>query len=171
MKDKETIFLYVIEKGKTSSAVSRFVYNAFSPNLKELLKTRHDIELGEMICFGKEIILERGVKIGSHSILGDEVQIGENTELLGEGVTVLWGTKIGKNVQIKDSYLENDVTLGDSVKIGSGCFICRKVQIGEQSEIGEKVTIEPEVTLGRNTILREGSLLKTGTFLSDYSKV
>ena len=73
---------------------------------------------------------------------------------LGEGV------KIGKNVFVGDfTYIGNNVTLEDSVKIYPGCYIGDNTFIGEGTVIYPNAVIFPNTVIGKNVRIYPGAVI------------
>lgn len=73
----------------------------------------------------KDTILRDGVKIDSHTLVGHNVEIGENCLIIGG--TVGGNCKIGESCEMIGAKLKNRLQIGDHVRIGIGSVVLQNL--------------------------------------------
>jgi UDP-3-O-[3-hydroxymyristoyl] glucosamine N-acyltransferase len=148
-----------------------------------------DVYVGPFAFIGKNVVLERGVKVYPFSYIGDHSFVGENTVIFS-GVHIYPRTVIGKNVRIhsgvvigadgfgyhitKDGIIKlnhiGNVVIEDNVEIGANTTIDRAMLdstiVGKETKIDNLVMVAHNCRLGeRNIIVSQVALagsVKTG---------
>jgi UDP-3-O-[3-hydroxymyristoyl] glucosamine N-acyltransferase len=109
-------------------------------------------------------VLEPGVQLGPHVVLGGGVEIGRSTTIgantvIGPGVTIGRNCHIASNVTIDCAYLGNDVIIHSGARIGSEGF--GWLDLGKSNrkvpQLG-RVIIQDGVEIGANTAIDRGAL-------------
>ncbi|MFP4081257.1 MAG: UDP-3-O-(3-hydroxymyristoyl)glucosamine N-acyltransferase [Candidatus Aminicenantes bacterium] len=111
----------------------------------------------------------KGAAVGAFSYIGDDVEIGEKTQIFPH-VCILSRAKIGKESVIhsrvsirEDVIIGNRVIIHDGVVVGSDGFGYIKAEDGSHVKIPQKgtVVIEDDVEVGANTTIDRASLGET----------
>ena len=95
------------------------------------------LELADRAVIGTGAIVLRGSKIGADSLIADLASDREQTQVGS-------GSIIGRGVAV-----ENQVVVGDRVKIEAGCFICAFTNIADDCFIAPEVTLTNDNYMGR----------------------
>lgn len=134
-----------------------------------------------------ELVFKGGCRIGAHSILMGNVELGENVTIANNvviygPVTIKDSTYIGDNCVIGHpirknlkEYIENGqfetllssegCIIGKDTIIRAGSVIYTNSEIGDQVEFGHTVMIREQTTIGNN------SKIGTNTIIEGYSKI
>lgn len=140
------------------------------------------------------------VKLGSFTVVEDQVTIGDNC-MIGHNVVIHAGTVIGNNVRIDDNTVigkkpmrainsifkdEKELPpakIANGVLIGAGVIVYCGCEIGENTLVADLSTIRENVTIGNKTIIGRGVAvenfckvgsnckLETNVYLTAYSEV
>ncbi len=153
-----------------------------------------DVEIGEGTIIGHGCSIATGVRIGGECRLFPRVVLYENTQL-GHGVTVHAGTVIGsdgfgylfhemkhwKIPQVGRVVIEDDVEIGANTtidcatigetRIGAGCKIDNKVQIGHNVRIGPLSILCSQVGVAGSTTIGAGCVLAGQVGIADYVEI
>ncbi|MCF6149568.1 MAG: UDP-3-O-(3-hydroxymyristoyl)glucosamine N-acyltransferase [Candidatus Kuenenia sp.] len=94
----------------------------------------NDVEIGSMVTICRaaidKTIIGNGVKIDNHSHVAHNVEIGDNTMLVGYA-KIAGSAKIGKNVMIaEDVGVTDHATIGDNCVIGGGSKVYKSLKPG-----------------------------------------
>lgn len=186
--DKEmlpTIRCAVIQRGVTEFPKNYFVTEESKKFFFAILEhffsgKSQGIAEYEHTYIGKEVKLEKNVKIGCNCVLDGEITIGENTVIehnvtimnrvvIGADCIIHSGTVIGKdgfgfsfdkdNIPQKVTHF-GGVQIGDRVEIGCNCSVDRGTI--DDTIIGNDVKIDSLVIVAHNTDIRNGTLLVGG---------
>lgn len=115
----------------------------------------------QLASVGRNVYIKRNPDITSpqHLHIGDNVWIGENFFVKGEGkVTIGNGSIISKNVEIWSSnHNYNSTDLG-AIPYDKR-MVSKPVTIGENVWIGSRVTIVPGVTIGEGAVVGAGAVV------------
>jgi acetyltransferase-like isoleucine patch superfamily enzyme len=120
-----------------------------------LIEKSVTIKYIESITFGKKCTLQSGVylygsRIGEKVIFGDNVVIGMNSVILGDGgVCIEDGTHFGPNVVLTTQYGDRDKT----------------------TDYSNVVLKYLSIKIGKGVWIGSGSIIMPGTILGDYSSV
>ncbi len=95
-------------------------------------------EIGDAttVCAGAVIVA--GASIGADSVIGDQAQVRERA-VIGRG------TVIGRG-----SAVDNDVTVGDRVRVQTGCYVTAYSVIEDDVFVAPGVTLTNDDTMGRH---------------------
>ncbi len=88
------------------------------------------------VCAGAVIVA--GARIGAGSVVGDQAQVRERA-VIGEGTVIGRGTAV-----------DNDVTVGDRVRIQTGCYVTAHSVIEDDVFVAPGVTLTNDDTMGRH---------------------
>ena len=156
----------------------------FSGNLREKISktnyvdsySKKDIEIGNNVFIGRNVIIEKGTKISPGVFIGDDVFIGEGT-FLHPNVCLYHSIKIGKkNIIHANSVIGSDglgfaksenswekiehlgsVELKDNVEVGACCTIDRAslgtTILNSGVKLDNQVHIAHNCNIGKNTII------------------
>ena len=91
---------------------------------------------GVTVCAGAVIVA--GASVGAGSVIGDQAQVRERA-VIGEG------TVIGRG-----SAVDNDVTVGDRVRVQTGCYLTAHSVIEDDVFVAPGVTLTNDDTMGRH---------------------
>jgi acetyltransferase-like isoleucine patch superfamily enzyme len=94
------------------------------------------IGAGAKICAGAVVVA--GATIGAGALVGDQAHVRERAVIGG-------GTVVGRGTAI-----DNDVTIGDRVKIQTGCYITATSVIEDDVFVAPGVTFTNDDTMGRH---------------------
>jgi acetyltransferase-like isoleucine patch superfamily enzyme len=94
------------------------------------------IGVGATVCSGAVVVA--GATIGAGAIVGDQAQLRERASI-GEGTVVGRGSAV-----------DNDVTVGDRVRIQSNCYITAYSTIEDDVFVAPGVTLTNDDTMGRH---------------------
>ena len=139
------------------------IYPMADIDYPDLTLKRPDLKKFKSVKFGNNVLIGKGVKIGTNTIIGSNSIIEHNVKL---GINCV----VGSNVIIKNSILGNSVVLQDNCKVGQKGygFIPMKnknvkfphigaVIIGDDVEIASGCTIDrgsiEDTVIGKNTYL------------------
>jgi UDP-3-O-[3-hydroxymyristoyl] glucosamine N-acyltransferase len=135
-----------------------------------------DVYVGPFAYIGKNVVLERGVKVYPFSYIGDHSFVGENTVIFS-GVHIYPRTVIGKNVRIhsgavigadgfgyhitKEGIIKlnhiGNVVIEDNVEIGANTTIDRALLdstiVGKETKIDNLVMVAHNCGLGERNII------------------
>lgn len=140
-----------------------------------------DTAIGQGSIIGEDVIIGDGVQIGRnctigngaqifHALIGNEVEIGDNSHLGGFGNKGAGTDRIDQSVEI-----EGRVVIQDRVVIGPQCFIGRDQEsdtlIGEGSRIGSHSSIGGAVRTGRFCSINPKSVIDAGVLIPDGCNV
>jgi carbonic anhydrase/acetyltransferase-like protein (isoleucine patch superfamily) len=73
--------------------------------------------------------------------------------------------------------VENDVRLGDGVRIdaeasiGKDVVLFQNVTVGEESEIGNDAIVQGDVKIGKNVLIRGDAKIGTGSIIEDGARI
>ena len=146
-----------------SQITSKFYPDAINDDFDNSVKKIEELDFDNKINYGHNILVGENVKIGKNC------SIGHNT-IIEKNVNIGSDCSIGSNVIIRNTIIENNVTILDGSIIGKkgfGFFPNKQknlryphigiVYIGESSEIGCGATIDrgsmSNTTIGKNTYL------------------
>ena len=93
-----------------------------------------DVQIGALTVIGRgaidNTIIRKGTKIDNSCFISHNVQIGEDTFIVGE--TIMFGSSsTGKRVYISgNSTIRNGINIGDDVLVGMGSNVIRNVAAG-----------------------------------------
>ncbi len=124
-----------------------------------------DAFLGKDNFIGPYTVINAGVKmgnnnwIGSHCILGAEPEDKKFSETKIPSRLIV---EIGDNNVIREFGVIQAKTTSESSKIGSGCYIMAKVNIGHDCSIHDNVTISPGATIAGHVKIGFGATLGIG---------
>ena len=148
-----------------------------------------DAYLGPYVCIGSNSIVESGVQIHSHCVIGDNVKIKKGT-LLNPRVSIMDDTEIGSNCilhsgvvigsdgfgfapQDQKAYLKipqlGKVIIKNNVEIGANTTIDRAT-LGA-TIIGEGVKLDNLVQIAHNVEIGEHTVIAAQTGIAGSSKV
>jgi acetyltransferase-like isoleucine patch superfamily enzyme len=137
--------------------------------------------------------IHNSVFIGEHSIIGEDVQILEDSKIWH--YCNIYGCTIGRNTQIGSySEIKSGVRVGDNCRFQSYVFVSEGTQIGNHVFLGPRVTIlndkypsaikainktwrlvpvilEDEVSIGGNVTILPGIRIGRGTMVGGGSVV
>lgn len=93
-----------------------------------------DVEIGSMVTICRaaidKTVIGNGVKIDNHSHIAHNVEIGDNTMLIGYA-KIAGSAKIGKNVMVaEDVGITDHATIGDNCIIGGGSKVYKSLKPG-----------------------------------------
>ncbi|MBM4054489.1 MAG: UDP-3-O-(3-hydroxymyristoyl)glucosamine N-acyltransferase [Planctomycetes bacterium] len=93
-----------------------------------------DVEIGSMVTICRaaidKTVIGNGVKIDNHSHIAHNVEIGDDTMLIGYA-KVAGSAKIGKNVMVaEDVGITDHATIGDNCVIGGGSKVYKSLKPG-----------------------------------------
>ncbi len=94
------------------------------------------IGAGAKICAGAVIVA--GARVGDGAVIGDQAHVRERA-VVGEGSVVGRGSAV-----------DNDVTIGDRVRIQTGCYITAYSTIEDDVFVAPGVTLTNDDTMGRH---------------------
>lgn len=121
------------------------------------------VYIGDFVSIGTGCLLASGVKV-SHTSIGDQVQIAENTVIGKRG----FGFEgIGKNATIIPHI--GSVKIGNNVDIGALCTIDRGVNA--QTIIEDYAMLDNLVHLAHNVFIGEGSILCAQCAIAGSSQI
>ena len=95
------------------------------------------MESGAVICAGAVVFAT--ARIGSDTIIGDQAQIRERAEI-GQGTVIGRGTAV-----------DNDVKIGDRVRVQSNCYLTAYSVIENDVFVGPGVVMTNDHTMGRHS--------------------
>ncbi len=95
-----------------------------------------EIGPGVTICAGAVVVA--GARIGAGAVIGDQAHVRERA-VIGEGTVVGRGSAV-----------DNDVTIGDRVRIQTGCYITAYSVIEDDVFVAPGVTLTNDDTMGRH---------------------
>jgi acetyltransferase-like isoleucine patch superfamily enzyme len=91
---------------------------------------------GATVCAGAVVVA--GASIGPRAVVGDQSQVRERA-VIGEGTVVGRGSAV-----------DNDVTIGDRVRIQSNCYLTAHSVIEDDVFVAPGVTLTNDDTMGRH---------------------
>ncbi|MFD0680815.1 MULTISPECIES: N-acetyltransferase [unclassified Paenibacillus] len=131
------------------------------------------VEFGEHVTIGHNVVIYDGCKIGSYTIIQDNVVIGKQPTraknsilpdvnklpptIIGSGCTIGTSAIIYANAE-----LANDVFVADLATIRE------RVSIGERTIVGRGVAVENDCTIGLKCKLETNSYITAYSTLGDY---
>lgn len=98
------------------------------------VKIEGNVKIGANVVIARgaidDTVLKRGCKIDNHTFISHNVEVGEDTFIVGE--TIMFGSsKIGNRSFISgNSTIRNKVEIGDDVVIGMGSVVTKNVTSG-----------------------------------------
>ncbi|WP_274363658.1 acyltransferase [Paenibacillus thermotolerans] len=135
------------------------------------------LQIGDGVKIGCNVVIYRGVTLGSDVLVGDmasireRVTVGEST-IIGRNVVVEPRTVIGKRVTIQtSSYITSDMIIEDQVFIGPCCSTSNDKYMGmgnyahqgpiikRGAKIGNNATLLPGITIGEEAIVGAGAVI------------
>lgn len=90
---------------------------------------------GATVCAGAVVVA--GAQIGAGAVIGDQAQVRERA-LIGEGSVIGRGSAV-----------DNDVTVGDRVRVQTGCYLTAHSVIEDDVFVAPGVTLTNDDTMGR----------------------
>ena len=144
--------------------------------------------VGVKVSFGKFVVIEDDVFIGSNCVIGHNVVIHKGT-IVGDNVRIDDNTVIGKkpmraiNSIFKDEKELPPAKISNGVLIGAGVIIYCGSEIGDDTLVADLSTIRENVKIGSRTIIGRGVAvenfcnignnckLETNVYLTAYSEV
>ncbi len=132
--------------------------------------------VGQACEFGKNVVVQAGVKIGVGCTLGHNVVIQEGT-ILGEGVVVGDNAVLGKQprpsptstVKIRESL--PGLVVGDGSSIGAGAIVYAGTRVGRQTMIADQAFVREKCTIGDYVIVGRGVTVENETVIGNYVKI
>jgi acetyltransferase-like isoleucine patch superfamily enzyme len=97
-------------------------------------------ELGDGVTVCAGAVVVAGARVGAGSVIGDQAQVRERADI-GEG------TVIGRG-----SAVDNDVTVGDRVRVQTGCYLTAHSVIEDDVFVAPGVTMTNDNTMGRHDV-------------------
>jgi bifunctional UDP-N-acetylglucosamine pyrophosphorylase/glucosamine-1-phosphate N-acetyltransferase len=181
VKANEKVETYILENNEEVLGVNSKVQLA---EAEKVLRGRKNIELmnnGVILIDPENTYIEESVQIGTDTViypgalLQGETIIGNNCEITGN--TRILDSKIGNNVIIqssiiKESVLEQGVTIGPFAHIRPKSHLKERVHIGNFVEV-KKSVLEPGVKAGHLTYLGDAEIgedtnIGAGTITCNY---
>ncbi|WP_319203172.1 bifunctional UDP-N-acetylglucosamine diphosphorylase/glucosamine-1-phosphate N-acetyltransferase GlmU [uncultured Ilyobacter sp.] len=181
VNDGEKVETYILENNEEVLGVNSKVQLA---EAEAVLRNRKNLDLmnnGVILIDPKNTYIEDSVEIGADTViypgalLQGETTIGKNCEIIGN--TRILDSKIGNNVNIqssviKESILEQGVTIGPFAHIRPKSHLKEKVHIGNFVEV-KKSVLETGVKAGHLTYLGDAEIgsdtnIGAGTITCNY---
>ncbi|MFZ2538681.1 MAG: sugar phosphate nucleotidyltransferase, partial [Oscillospiraceae bacterium] len=103
------------------------------------------------VYIGENVTIGNGTKIDKHTVICDNVSIGENCDI--RGAILQAGCHIGNNVIINQAVLavnssvEDDVTINEGCVIGNGAVILKSATLNSGVKVWDNKTVEAGVIL------------------------
>lgn len=177
----EKVETYILENNEEVLGVNSKVQLAEADAILRNRKNSDLMNNGVILTDPKNIYIEDSVEIGTDTViypgalLQGETIIGKNCEIIGD--TRILDSKIGNNViiqssVIKESVLEEGVTIGPFAHIRPKSHLKEKVHIGNFVEV-KKSVLEPGVKAGHLTYLGDAEIgadtnIGAGTITCNY---
>lgn len=133
-----------------------------------------NVEFGENVTIGHNVIIYDGCKIGSNTMVQDNVVIGKQparakNSILPEVKKLLPPTVIGNGCTIgTNSIIYANATLGDEVFVADLATIRERVTIGERTIVGRGAAVENDCKVGKKCKLETNCYITAYSELGDY---
>lgn len=148
-----------------------------------------DVQIGDNCIIGHNVVIHKGTKIGNNVRIDDNTVIGKKPMrsvnsifkdekelesaiisdgcLIGAGVIIYCGCKIGKDTLIADlSTVRENVTIGSKTIIGRGVAIENFCSIGNSCKLETNVYITAYSTIEDNAFIAPGVVTSNDNFAS-----
>lgn len=110
-----------------------------------------DVVIKPPVLIGKRCTIRPGVTLDSHTIIGDDCEIGENSTLKK---SILWDhVTIGKNVQCRGTTICGKTIVKNNVNLYENTII------GSESILYSDVTVKPDIKIWPSKIISEGTVV------------
>jgi len=107
--------------------------------------------IGTDVQIGADTVIEPGVKLGGHTIIGEDARIGQYSEITN--------SKIGTNVTIKQSVI-NEAVVDDYAIIGPFAQLRPGADLGKKVKVGNFVEV-------KKSVVKEGAKLPHLSYIGD----
>lgn len=170
LKDSEILFFDNVNSDLPEKIYNRFNVLRSFQELESYFKKQSDrlfaLGLGNpqhRFNLYKKMITLGGIP---HTIISDNSEIGSFDVKIGDGTSVLSGSKISNSVILGigclvyyNSILTHDCIIGDFVEISPNVIILGRCRIGDYSRLGAGAIILPDVKIGNNVTIGAGSVV------------
>ncbi|XP_059147407.1 translation initiation factor eIF-2B subunit epsilon-like [Physella acuta] len=154
---------------QTYDAVSKDILARWSyPLVPDIFGSSH----GERIKYGRRhvylsenVTLARGCNLQKDVVVGSGTEIGCGSEI--SDCIIGKNCKIGENVKLKNSFLWDNVTVGNDCVIDTA-LLCSHVQVLNNVKTGKGVVLSWEVVVGPNVTVAQGTRLMSEPQKDDW---
>lgn len=119
------------------------------------------IELIGTVVLGKNVVLEKGVKL-NNVVIGDNVTVGKDSKIRN---TVIWNdVNIGRKAMLDGCVICNNNDIGKNVTAKAGMILA------EGCEIGQLVNVEKDVTIWSDKVIEDAAIISHSLILGSKYK-